>query len=154
MLLTTLQVFLLPFVVELLLSSNVFSILCCVLWCLEYDICRQSTILSVISQRSAYGNWLCYKHTILQATFILQCKVIQNLYNCIFLFQVIHCSGYLKVKQFNMDMAPYESCYQNVGLVAVGHSLPPSAITEIKMFSNMFMFRASLDLKLIFLDAR
>jgi len=71
-----------------------------------------------------------------------------------FPFQVIHCSGYLKVKQFNMDMAPYESCYQNVGLVAVGHSLPPSAITEIKMFSNMFMFRASLDLKLIFLDAR
>ena len=69
-------------------------------------------------------------------------------------FQVIHCSGYLKVKQFNMDIAPFETCYQNVGLVAVGHSLPPSAITEIKMFSNMFMFRASLDLKLIFLDAR
>ncbi|KAG8229739.1 hypothetical protein J437_LFUL007914 [Ladona fulva] len=45
-------------------------------------------------------------------------------------------------------------CLQNVGLVAVGHSLPPSAITEIKMHSNMFMFRASLDLKLIFLDAR
>lgn len=43
---------------------------------------------------------------------------------------------------------------QNVGLVAVGHSLPPSAVTEIKMHSNMFMFRASLDLKLIFLDAR
>jgi len=53
-----------------------------------------------------------------------------------------------------MDMAPYDGCYQNVGLVAVGHSLPPSAVTEIKMFNNMFMFRASLDLKLIFLDAR
>ena len=65
--------------------------------------------------------------------------------------QMIHCSGYLKVKQFSVDQAPY---YQNVGLVAVGHSLPPSAITEIKMHSNMFMFRASLDLKLIFLDAR
>ncbi|MPC93794.1 Single-minded 1-A [Portunus trituberculatus] len=51
-------------------------------------------------------------------------------------------------------MAPYDACYHNVGLVAVGHSLPPSAITEIKMHSNMFMFRASLDLKLIFLDAR
>ncbi|XP_076076393.1 single-minded homolog 1-like isoform X1 [Mytilus galloprovincialis] len=69
-------------------------------------------------------------------------------------YKVIHCSGYLKVKQFNMEMSPYDSCYQNVGLVAVGHSLPPSAITEIKMFNNMFMFRASLDLKLIFLDAR
>nr|CAD7454410.1 unnamed protein product [Timema tahoe] len=67
---------------------------------------------------------------------------------------VIHCSGYLKVKQLPLDVAPYDGCYQNVGLVAVGHSLPPSAITEIKLHCNMFMFRASLDLKLIFLDAR
>ncbi|XP_064629736.1 single-minded homolog 2-like isoform X2 [Lineus longissimus] len=69
-------------------------------------------------------------------------------------YKVIHCSGYLKIKQYTMDVAPFDGCYQNVGLVAVGHSLPPSAITEIKMYSNMFMFRASLDLKLIFLDAR
>ncbi|XP_076334054.1 single-minded homolog 1-like isoform X1 [Tachypleus tridentatus] len=69
-------------------------------------------------------------------------------------YKVIHCSGYLKVKHYSMDVAPYDGCYQNMGLVAVGHSLPPSAITEIKMYSNMFMFRASLDLKLIFLDAR
>jgi single-minded-like protein len=41
---------------------------------------------------------------------------------------------------------------QNVGFVAVAHSLPPSSITEVKMYSNVFMFRASLDLKLIFLD--
>ena len=72
----------------------------------------------------------------------------------LFSLQVIHCSGYLKVKQYTLDVSPYDGCYQNVGLVAVGHSLPPSAITEIKMHSNMFMFRASLDLKLIFLDAR
>ena len=39
-------------------------------------------------------------------------------------------------------------------MVAVAHSLPPSSITEVKMFSNVFMFRASLDLKLIFLDQR
>ncbi|GLG96244.1 Protein single-minded [Gryllus bimaculatus] len=69
-------------------------------------------------------------------------------------YKVIHCSGYLKVKQFALEASPYDSCYQNVGLVAVGHSLPPSAITEIKLHCNMFMFRASLDLKLIFLDAR
>ena len=53
-----------------------------------------------------------------------------------------------------MDMAPFDGCWQNVGMVAVGHSLPTSAVTEIKLHSNMFMFRASLDLKLIFLDAR
>uniref|UniRef100_A0A2K5F980 SIM bHLH transcription factor 2 n=1 Tax=Aotus nancymaae TaxID=37293 RepID=A0A2K5F980_AOTNA len=69
-------------------------------------------------------------------------------------YKVIHCSGYLKIRQYMLDMALYDSCYQIVGLVAVGQSLPPSAITEIKLHSNMFMFRASLDLKLIFLDSR
>ncbi|VVC27911.1 Hypothetical protein CINCED_3A020045 [Cinara cedri] len=61
-------------------------------------------------------------------------------------YKVIHCSGYLKVRQY--------PGLETVGLVAVGHSLPPHAITEIKLHSNMFMFRASLDLKLIFLDAK
>nr|XP_051689597.1 LOW QUALITY PROTEIN: single-minded homolog 2 [Oryctolagus cuniculus] len=69
-------------------------------------------------------------------------------------YKVIHCSGYLKIRQYMLDMTLYDSCYQIVGLVAVGQSLPPSAITEIKLHTNMFMFRASLDLKLIFLDSR
>ncbi|XP_068189449.1 single-minded homolog 1-A [Antennarius striatus] len=69
-------------------------------------------------------------------------------------YKVIHCSGYLKVRQYSLDISPFDGCYQNVGLVAVGHSLPPSAVTEIKLYSNMFMFRASLDMKLIFLDSR
>uniref|UniRef100_A0AAY4EN81 Single-minded homolog 2 n=1 Tax=Denticeps clupeoides TaxID=299321 RepID=A0AAY4EN81_9TELE len=69
-------------------------------------------------------------------------------------YKVIHCSGYLKIRQYVVDMTLYDSCYQIMGLVAVGHSLPPSGITEIKLHSNMFMFRASLDLKLIFLDSR
>ncbi|KAE8621486.1 hypothetical protein XENTR_v10004848 [Xenopus tropicalis] len=69
-------------------------------------------------------------------------------------YKVIHCSGYLKIRQYMLDISLYDSCYQIVGLVAVGQSLPPSAITEIKLHSNMFMFRASLDLKLIFLDSR
>ena len=46
----------------------------------------------------------------------------------------------------------FEPGYENVGFVAVAHSLPPSSITEVKMHSSVFMFRASLDLKLIFLD--
>ncbi|KAF4108628.1 hypothetical protein G5714_011387 [Onychostoma macrolepis] len=69
-------------------------------------------------------------------------------------YKVIHCSGYLKLRQLLMDVSLFESCYQIVGLVAVGQSLPPSGVTEIKLHSNMFMFRASLDLKLIFLDSR
>ncbi|KAI8427001.1 hypothetical protein MSG28_014650 [Choristoneura fumiferana] len=61
--------------------------------------------------------------------------------------EVIHCSGYLRARRFGEGSAP-------LGLVAVGHSLPPSAVTELKLHSNMFMFRASLDMRLIFLDAR
>ncbi|OQR73933.1 single-minded1-like, partial [Tropilaelaps mercedesae] len=69
-------------------------------------------------------------------------------------YKVLHCSGYLKLKHYSLENAPYESCLQNLGLVAVGHSLPPSSITEIKMHINMFMFRAQLDFKMIFLDSR
>lgn len=69
-------------------------------------------------------------------------------------YKVIHCHGYLKIKQYTMDIAPYDGCYQNVGLVAIGHSLPPSSLTEVKLYNNMFMFRASLDMKLIFLDGK
>jgi single-minded-like protein len=79
-------------------------------------------------------------------------------------FKVIHCSGYLKVKQFNLDsLACYgstnhlnstESCYQSVGLVAYGYSIPSCSITEVRLYSNMFMFRAGQDLKLLFLDSR
>jgi single-minded len=79
-------------------------------------------------------------------------------------FKVIHCSGYLKIKQFSLDaLSTYgsntpvttgEGCFQNVGLVAYGYSLPSCSITEIRLFSNMFMFRAGQDLKLLFLDSR
>jgi PAS domain S-box-containing protein len=68
-------------------------------------------------------------------------------------YKVIHCAGYLKIKLPTMDSSPYEDS-PVTGLCAVGFSLPPSAITEIKMYSNMFMFRASQDLKLIFFDAK
>lgn len=69
---------------------------------------------------------------------------------------MIHCAGYLKARVFQMDNGYGEghNCVQNLGLVAVGHSLPSSSITEIKLNLNMFMFRASMELKLIFLDDR
>jgi len=71
-------------------------------------------------------------------------------------FQVIHCSGYVKVRcQYAVSsMLHVHHCCHNVGLVAIGNSLPSSTITEMRLYSNMFMFRASLDLKLIFIDAR
>ncbi|XP_061192146.1 single-minded homolog 2-like isoform X2 [Saccostrea echinata] len=99
----------------------------------------------------------CYKEFEIERSFFIRMKCVLAKRNAGLTsggYKVIHCGGYLKIKQYNMEMSPYEGCQQNVGLVAIGHSLPPSAITEMKMFNNMFMFRASLDLKLIFLDAR
>ncbi|KFB44932.1 AGAP010058-PA-like protein [Anopheles sinensis] len=71
-------------------------------------------------------------------------------------YKVINCSGYLKARVFPHDSpdVPGYCCLQNLGLVAVGHALSPSAATEVKLQQNMFMFRSSLDLKLIFLDAK
>lgn len=74
-------------------------------------------------------------------------------------FKVIHCSGYLKVKNFRLDTSSntvtgQESSYQNLGLVAYGYSMPHCSITEIRLYSNMFMFRAGQDFKLLFLDSR
>jgi len=70
-------------------------------------------------------------------------------------YKVIHCSGYLKVPaQDTSSPHGFEGAYPQPYLVAFGHSLPSTSITEVKMNSHMFMFRASLDLKLIFLDSR
>uniref|UniRef100_A0A182K7B0 Single-minded n=1 Tax=Anopheles christyi TaxID=43041 RepID=A0A182K7B0_9DIPT len=71
-------------------------------------------------------------------------------------YKVIHCTGYLKARIYPHESlnTPGHCCVQNLGLVTVGHSLSPSAATEVKLHQNMFMFRASLDMKLIFLDAK
>lgn len=97
-------------------------------------------------------------------------------------YKVIHCSGYLKVRihhgpynnhlinhiqlksvnpiqnddivHNNLKLANSSCFFVNLGLCAVGHSFPPLGLTEIKMYSNMFMFRANLDFKLMFLDGR
>lgn len=70
------------------------------------------------------------------------------------LFQVIHCSGYLKVRPVIPQNGTGPPYFQNVGLVAIGQSLPTNSITEMKLHSNMFMFRASVDLKLIFSETK
>lgn len=66
-------------------------------------------------------------------------------------WKVIHCTGYLKLR-IDRDMTTGATSIHNMGLVATAHSLPPSPITEIKLHKNMFMFRASLDLKLVYSD--
>ncbi|XP_043065109.1 protein single-minded isoform X3 [Drosophila ficusphila] len=97
-------------------------------------------------------------HTIeIEKTFFLRMKCVLAKRNAGLTtsgFKVIHCSGYLKARIYPDRGDGQGSLIQNLGLVAVGHSLPSSAITEIKLHQNMFMFRAKLDMKLIFFDAR
>lgn len=90
-------------------------------------------------------------------------------------YKAIHCNGYLKVRY--QDSAGYEpksgsystyapttasiettpkrrniSNWEAYALVAVGHSLLPTATTEYKMSLNSFMFRANLDLKIYYAE--
>ncbi|XP_076668042.1 bHLH transcription factor single-minded isoform X2 [Andrena cerasifolii] len=97
----------------------------------------------------------------LERAFILRMKCILAKRNAGLVtegYKVIHCSGYLKCIVESTVGTEYENGsgrrIRNVGLLAVGHSLPTRSITEVKLHQNMFMFRASLDLKLIFVDAR
>ncbi|XP_076245099.1 bHLH transcription factor single-minded [Calliopsis andreniformis] len=72
-------------------------------------------------------------------------------------YKVIHCTGYLKCVVESPVGTDYENgsgrFIRNLGLLAVCQSLPTRSITEMKLYQNMFMFRASLDMKLIFVDA-
>ncbi|XP_071648652.1 uncharacterized protein [Temnothorax longispinosus] len=73
-------------------------------------------------------------------------------------YKVIHCTGYVKRRKTSIGFQ-YQDCENNV-LMAVGHSIPLSSsemkkkLYEIEMHHNMFMFRASLDLKLMYFDSR
>ncbi|KTG43506.1 hypothetical protein cypCar_00027706 [Cyprinus carpio] len=103
---------------------------------------------AVLTPPPSYHSQLIHEHEV-ERSFFLRMKCVLAKRNAGLTsggYKVIHCSGYLKTSVLD--------CYQNVGLVAVGHTLPPSAVTKIKLHSNMFMFRASLDMKLIFLDSR
>ncbi|XP_016358828.1 single-minded homolog 1-like, partial [Sinocyclocheilus anshuiensis] len=103
---------------------------------------------AVLTPQPSYHSHFIHEHEV-ERSFFLRMKCVLAKRNAGLTsggYKVIHCSGYLKTSALD--------CYQNVGLVAVGHTLPPSAVTDIKLHSNMFMFRASLDMKLIFLDSR
>lgn len=80
-------------------------------------------------------------------------------------YKAIHCNGYLKLRRTavstNNDAAGKQETttggggeWESYALVAVGHSLLPTASTEVKLASNSFMFRASLDLTLYFVESQ
>lgn len=81
-------------------------------------------------------------------------------------YKAIHCNGYLKVKcristaldrtkagNNNDTQAVSSNEWESYALVAVGHSLLPTASTEVKLSGNSFMFRANLDFKLYYVEA-
>lgn len=89
-------------------------------------------------------------------------------------YKVIHCNGYLKFKyqasaghdsksrpclNYAQTPASTDNCNQRrssnweaYALVAIGHSLLPTATTEYKMTLNSFMFRADMDLKIYYIE--
>uniref|UniRef100_A0A914UXQ3 Uncharacterized protein n=1 Tax=Plectus sambesii TaxID=2011161 RepID=A0A914UXQ3_9BILA len=75
-------------------------------------------------------------------------------------YKVIHCSGYSRFRRPNgletsqTRTTDGEGALDCLGLIAVGYTLPPTAVTEIRLSAFVFMFRASLDLSLVFLDSR
>lgn len=74
-------------------------------------------------------------------------------------YKAIHCNGYLKLRrrsiggQGDLGASSPGSVWESYALVAVGHSLLPTASTEIKLNSHSFMFRANLDLRLYYIEA-
>uniref|UniRef100_A0A183EDS1 PAS domain-containing protein n=1 Tax=Gongylonema pulchrum TaxID=637853 RepID=A0A183EDS1_9BILA len=62
-------------------------------------------------------------------------------------YKTISCWGYSKLYHGTGKVT-------NLGLVAVGYMLSHSGTTELKLSFSTFMFRARLDLSLIFIDSR
>lgn len=72
-------------------------------------------------------------------------------------YKTIHCNGYLKVRcnQNKTLTSPTHGTsreWESYALVAVGHSLLPTASTEVKLTNNSFMFRANMDFKFHFVE--
>uniref|UniRef100_A0A0M3J657 Meso-ectoderm gene expression control protein (inferred by orthology to a S. mansoni protein) n=1 Tax=Anisakis simplex TaxID=6269 RepID=A0A0M3J657_ANISI len=62
-------------------------------------------------------------------------------------YKTISCWGYSKMYHGYLSST-------NLGLIAVGYMLSRSGVTEIKLSPSVFMFRARLDLNIIFIDSR
>ncbi|VDM98347.1 unnamed protein product, partial [Onchocerca ochengi] len=61
-------------------------------------------------------------------------------------YKTISCWGYSKICHDGEKIT-------NMGLLAVGYMLTRSGITELKLSPSTFMFRARLDLNIIFVDS-
>ncbi|VDN95521.1 unnamed protein product, partial [Brugia pahangi] len=109
--------------------------------------CTTTTTTSSSSQFSTSSNQ-SYNDEIERMFFIrLKCVLPKRnagiIYNG---YKTISCWGYSKICHDGERIT-------NMGLLAVGYMLTRSGITELKLSSSTFMFRARLDLNIIFVDS-
>ncbi|XP_053362791.1 neuronal PAS domain-containing protein 1 [Clarias gariepinus] len=68
-------------------------------------------------------------------------------------YKVIHVTGRIRCRP---ALVPGSSraLHRPMGLVALAHTLPPSTLNEVRMESNMFVFRVNMDLQITYCENR
>lgn len=67
--------------------------------------------------------------------------------------QVIHVTGRIRCRPALVPGST-RSVRRPMGLVALAHTLPPSTLNEVRMESQMFVFRVNMDLQVIYCENR
>ncbi|XP_061073467.1 neuronal PAS domain-containing protein 1 [Conger conger] len=68
-------------------------------------------------------------------------------------YKVIHVTGRMRCRPVLMP-GPARSHQRPLGLVALAHTLPPSTLNEVRMESQMFVFRVNMDLQVTYCENR
>ncbi|KAJ8403696.1 hypothetical protein AAFF_G00345640 [Aldrovandia affinis] len=68
-------------------------------------------------------------------------------------YKVIHVTGRIRCRPALMP-GPGRSFRRPLGLVALAHTLPPSTLNEVRMESQMFVFRVNMDLQVTYCENR
>lgn len=67
--------------------------------------------------------------------------------------QVIHVTGRIRCRPALVPGST-RSVRRPMGLVALAHTLPPSTLNEVRMESQMFVFRVNMDLQVTYCENR
>lgn len=120
-------------------SSAFFGSECHVVLCVRHiknDGCDVCVILTCLSAQSPPDSHLVTAGT--RASSVLQ---------------VIHVTGRIRCRPALVPGST-RSVRRPMGLVALAHTLPPSTLNEVRMESQMFVFRVNMDLQVIYCENR
>ncbi|XP_067318368.1 neuronal PAS domain-containing protein 3-like [Anolis sagrei] len=67
-------------------------------------------------------------------------------------YKVIHVTGRLRPRLPSFSHS--HSGPRTMGLVALGHTLPPSTLSEVRIECHMFVFRVNMDLQIVYCESR